>query len=213
MARDPQQTRTALLDAAEELILDRGFSATSVTEISGRAGVTKGAFFHHFSSKDDLARALVERFAEADLAELERNLARAERLSRDPLQQLLILVELYREKMEQLTEPYPGCLFASYCAEADVLDESTLEVPRRTMETWRRRLREKLERAAGRHPPAEEVDLDSLADMLTVVFEGAFVVSKTLEDAGTVADQLAHYRRYLELLFGAPGAERGGAEG
>lgn len=43
---------------------------------------------------------------------------------------------------------------------------------------------------------------DSLADMMTVIFEGAFIVSKTLKEPGTVAAQLGHYRDYLVLLFG-----------
>ena len=46
-----------------------------------------------------------------------------------------------------------------------------------------------------------EVDLDSLADELTVMFEGAFIVSKTLGEPKVVAQQLVHYKNYLELLF------------
>ncbi len=204
MSRDPEATRTAILDAAEGLVLDRGLSGTSVGTISARAGVTKGAFYHHFDTKADLAHALMERFAAADLDQLEDNLDRAERLSRDPLQHLLILVGLYQEKMEQLTEPYPGCLFASYLHEAELLETETLAVPRHVMRTWRGRLVHKLRAAAEAHPPVREVDLESLADMMTVVFEGAFVVSKTLRDPEVVARQLGHYRTYLKLLFSPP---------
>lgn len=213
MSRASASTRADILDAAERLILDRGFSGTSVGRISERAGVTKGAFFHHFDSKADLAHALMERFADADLDQLEENLGRAEGLSRDPLQQLLILVGLYQEKMERLSEPYPGCLFASYLHEAEILEDETLAVPRDVMRTWRERILAKLRDAAEAHPPVHEVDLESLADMLTVVFEGAFVVSKTLEEADVVARQLDHYRTYLELLFSGSPADVDRADG
>jgi TetR/AcrR family transcriptional repressor of nem operon len=45
------------------------------------------------------------------------------------------------------------------------------------------------------------VHLDSLADMMTVVFEGAFILSRTLKEPQAFAEQLRHYRQYLELLF------------
>ena len=49
-----------LLDAAFALIRERGFSATTVDALCERAGVTKGAFFHHFKSKDELGVAAAE---------------------------------------------------------------------------------------------------------------------------------------------------------
>lgn len=196
-------TRTRLLVAAEELILERGFAGTTVGAVIERVGVTKGAFFHHFDSKAELGRALVERYAEADIRNLEQSLALAERLSDDPLQQMLAFVTLYQEKLEGLEEPYDGCLLASYCYEADLLDEETLSVGRHTMAEWRRRLSRKLDRVAERHPPDREVDTAGLADMFTVVVEGGYVLSRALREPDAVARQLGHYRRYLELLFGA----------
>ena len=144
----------------------------------------------------------MERYAELDARHLEDGLDRAERLSPDPLHQVLVFVGLFQERMEELTEPYPGCLFASYCYQTELLDEPTLEVVRRAMRTWRERLAAKLESAAERHRPVAPADPESLADMMTVIFEGAFILSKTLGEPEAVAAQLAHYRRYLELLFG-----------
>ncbi|MBB3230227.1 hypothetical protein FHR97_001061 [Halomonas stenophila] len=69
------------------------------------------------------------------------------------------------------------------------------------MGTWRSRLGEQLRRVAERYPPRLEVDLESLADAITVVFEGAFIVSRTYREPAVVAQQLRHYRNYLDLLF------------
>lgn len=204
MARNGRDTRTVIMDAAEGLVLETGFAATSIDRLIQRAGVTKGTFFYHFDSKQALARALVERYAALDLGHLSDNLARAERLSRDPLQQLVIFVGLFQEAAADLSEPYPGCLFGAYCYEAGLFDDATLEIIRDSMRTWRSRLGGKLRQIAAERPPRFEVDLDSLADMLTVIFEGAFILSKTLRDPAVVAAQLGHYRNYLELLF-APG--------
>jgi TetR/AcrR family transcriptional repressor of nem operon len=201
MPRDAGATRTALLDAAESLILDHGFSATSVDKVIERAGVTKGTFFYHFKTKADLARALVERYARLDLEHLESTLGRAEQLSRDPLQQILIFIGLFKEEAEAFTEPYPGCLFASYCYEAELFDAATLAVAADVMRSWRARLGTKFAEAVAAHPPRLPADAEALADKITVVFEGAFIVSKVLNEPKVVAAQLGLYRDYIELLF------------
>lgn len=189
------------MDAAEALILKQGFSATAIDAIIAEAGITKGTFFYHFDTKAALAQALVERFADYDLGYLEQNMRRAENLSRDPLQQMLIFIGLFIEGAESLSEPYPGCLFASFIYESGLFEDSTLGVITGAYTAWRERLGGKLREIVELHPPAEEVDLDSLAEMLTVVFEGAFIVSKTQREPEVVAEQLIHYRRYIELLF------------
>lgn len=201
MAGNGGATRTRIMDAAEELILGQGFALASVERIVEGAGVTKGTFFYHFDSKAGLAHALVERYAEYDETLLTTNLARAEGLSRDPLQQMLIFVGLFAESADALTEPYPGCLFASYCYETGLFDEHTLAVVDRAMLLWRERLGVKFREVLERYPPRLDVDPDSLADMMTVLLEGAFILSKTLKEPRVVAAQVRHYRNYLELLF------------
>src|SRR5580698_1857633 len=56
--------RRKLLDATLSLVRERGYSSTSVDELCARAGVTKGAFFHHFKSKDALAVAAANHWSE-----------------------------------------------------------------------------------------------------------------------------------------------------
>lgn len=201
MAGRGERTREAIMDAAEAMILEQGFAATSVDRIIGRAGVTKGTFFYHYPSKTALAHALVERWARLDLGHLNDNLAAAEAASEDPLEQLLAFIDAFREAAEALSEPYPGCLFASYCYEAELFDDRTMEVIEDTFLQWRQRIGTKIAEVMLQYPPRLPVSSNSLADMMTVIFEGAFVVSKTLKEPGTIAAQLGHYRDYLVLLF------------
>jgi len=199
--RDPEKTREKILDAAQTLILDHGFGATTVEAVVGRAGITKGAFFHHFRSKSDLARSLIDRFALMDREHLAMNLARAEKLASDPLQQLLTLIALYEEQLETM-EDVPGCLFASYIYENKLFDEATLSVLRESTLMWRRVAREMLDKVAATHPPKVPVDMESLADLFYALTEGSFIMTKTLGDKTLLARHTRHLRTYLELLFG-----------
>ena len=54
--RDPETTRAALVEAAEEIFLQKGFGNTSLSEIAKRAGITKSLIHHYFGSKEGLWR-------------------------------------------------------------------------------------------------------------------------------------------------------------
>jgi TetR/AcrR family transcriptional repressor of nem operon len=203
MPRDGTATREKILDAAEGLILGNGFVGTSVEMVIEDAGLTKGAFFHHFESKAQLARALVDRYAERDREHLETFMARAEKLSRDPLQQLLIFVGLYEEMFEGLGDWTPGCLFASYVYESKQFDAGVNEVIRDSFRMWRERLGSKFREVMEQYPPRAPVTPEDLADMFTGVFEGAFIMGRSLDDLDLIARHLRHYKTYIDLLFAA----------
>lgn len=201
MADDEPETRGRLLDVAQNLILQHGFGATSVAMIVERAGVTKGSFFYHFDSKSELAHALIKRYSTLELDLLHDTMRRAESLASDPKQQLLVFLNLLIESFGPDQEPPEGCLFASYCYEANLFDDEILSITRRTLEAWGEVLSDKLERVAEEHPPRREVDLDTLADSLMTVFEGGFVMSRTFERKEILVQQLRHLHHYFDLLF------------
>jgi TetR/AcrR family transcriptional repressor of nem operon len=199
--RDPEKTRERILDAAQTLILDAGFGATTVDAVVSRAGITKGAFFHHFASKNALAQAIIERFFAWDRAHLDEMRLRAERLASDPLQQLLTLLALYQEEFETKGNPSEGCLFASFIYEKKLFAPETLDVLRESVLVWRGVMRRKLDEVVKRYPPRREVDLDTLADLFYSITEGAYVMTKTMGDRTLLARQVRELRTLLELLF------------
>lgn len=202
MPRDGSSTRTRILGAAQQLVLERGFSATSIDEVIAAAGSTKGGFFHHFPSKAELARALVDQYVAADMALLADVFARAERLSSDPLQQLLLVVGLLEETEAESEGDDPGCLYAAFCYDRGLVDEATRETIAEAVREWRDRTRKQLDRVVERYPPRLPVDLDALADHGLAVLEGGYVLSRALGEPDQPAGQLRQFRTYLELLFG-----------
>jgi TetR/AcrR family transcriptional repressor of nem operon len=201
LPRDGAATRDKILDVALALMLDRGYAGTSIDEVIAKAGLTKGAFFYHFKSKAELAQALIARFAEHDRREVGELMERAQSLSRDPLQQLLIFIGLQAEAMSKLDTVYPGCLYAAYCYQSGLLEPEHLREVENSMRYWREQLRAKLEEVLKQYSSRLPLNAESLADHLLVTYEGAFILSKTLNEPKLVAQQLLHFRNYLELLF------------
>jgi TetR/AcrR family transcriptional repressor of nem operon len=206
MPRDGSATRHRIMDAAQAMVLDLGLSGTSVEKVIEQAGVTKGTFFYHFKTKHDLAAALIERYAGEDEEHFFDAMSKAEQLSRDPLQQLLIFLGLFIEKTEQLEDPFPGCLYAAYCYQSGAISPGIMSQVERMIRFWRERLSGKIAEVAGLYPPRIPVEVSHVADHVLGTFEGAFVLAKILGEPKLAAEQLVQCRNYLELLFSSQAA-------
>ncbi len=114
---------------------------------------------------------------------------------------MLIFIKLFEQEIDSLEEPFPGCLFASYLQQSELFDRNILAIIRESMLLWRTRVLDKLKKIKQKHPPRQDVDLESLADMLMVTFEGSFVLSQSLNENKIITQQLSHYHSYLQLLF------------
>lgn len=194
------------MNAAEELVIEHGFNATTLEAILAGAGASKGAFFHHFASKEALGNALVERYADADAAALERFMGQAEALSGDPGEQVVHFVRLYEEAAHEIANYQPGCLFVSFIYERGPGTPRDDDVIVESIELWRNRILEKLELAAETRPGLSDIDLPALADMVFSTFEGGFILARATDEPDHLRRQLSHLRHYLELLINEPSA-------
>lgn len=175
---------------------------TSIEEIIGQAGITKGGFFYHFGGKSDLAHKLIVRFLEQDELFFRSLIARSEDLSEDPLQQFLIFLKLLAEAMADLPGAHPGCLVAAFTYESHQFDEDIRQLNAEGMLSWRRIFLEQLQKIVDHRPMKNGKPIDELADMLTSVLEGAMVMSKCLDDKDILPQQVLQFRNYVRLVFG-----------
>lgn len=202
MSRAGAKTRERILDEAQGLVLEQGLAGTSIDDVLTAAGTSKGAFFHHFPTKNHLARALVERYAEADVAFLAEFMDRVEAESDDPAEQIVAFIRLFEDAAEEMVSQQPSCLYVSYVYEKQLFDDGTIDVIADVLLAYRRRLAEKITAAFELHPPPFPIDAAALADHITVTFEGAFVLTRALTDPTLMRQQLELVRRYIGMLFG-----------
>lgn len=201
MARTGGNTRENILDVAETLIMEHGFGATSIDQILEQTGVTKGAFFHHFRKKTDLAQALIDRYVQRDDELLHELMTKAEGLSRDPLQQMLIFIGLLHDTLAGLDSPHPGCMLASFIYQFEEFTADTQTAIVTGFDEWHRVLGGKFEKILARHTPKTEVSAAGLVDNFLAQFEGGMILSKMSSRPSALAEQLKHYRNYIELVF------------
>lgn len=193
--------REKILQVAEATILEKGFTGTSIEDILQKAHITKGGFFYHFSGKAELAKSLVERYLETDDRFFTSLSERARSLSEDPLQQMLLFLNLLAEAMEQLEDVHPGCLVASFTYESQQLDDDVKSLIVEGTLRWRALFHEQLDLIGEHYQPKLDISLDELADMLSCTIEGGIILSRILNDKLVLAQQLRQYRNYIKLLF------------
>lgn len=201
MVTKGQETRERILGVAEQIILQKGFSATSIDEIISEANITKGGFFYHFNGKNELAVGLVERYQTEDTRIFAELFERAESLSEDPLQQMLIFIKLMAEMFADLPSGHPGCLVASFTYESLQFEPDVLERVAAGVLGWRAMFGEHIQKIVEVYPMRIELPVEDLADMLTAVMEGGIITSLTLKDPDILVRQLLQYRDFLRLLF------------
>jgi AcrR family transcriptional regulator len=197
-----ERTRERILDVAYEAIVQKGFAATSVEELVEAAGITKSGFFYHFRDKNDMARQLFERFLDEDETIVDTFSLRARELSDDPLQSFLIFLNLYAQLMDDMEALHPGCMVASVAYQERMFDAELKQMNVDYILRMRKRFRDWLEEVSAKYPPRLDVDLEALADNLTVLIEGAIVLSRSLRDQSLRGKQTRLFRNHITLIFG-----------
>jgi TetR/AcrR family transcriptional regulator, transcriptional repressor for nem operon len=195
--KQPVKVRERLLEAAEKLMLAKGFVATTVDEICAAARVTKGSFFHYFESKEDLGKVALERFCAVRLQFMQGNPARKKA---DPLERILGTVDFAIE-MSKSPLAQNGCLLGNFAQELSDSHPGIRSLCARRFDEWAALLKSDLDGAKAEHLPKSKLDTESLAEHFIAIVEGALILAKAKRDMGIMEKSLRHYRRYLENLF------------
>lgn len=191
------ESKVRFLDAALHVIRAKGYSATRVEDICEAAGLSKGSFFHHFSSKEELALAAADHFA----AMAERIFASAPyRQMADPLDRLLAYVD-FRAAILQGELPDYTCLLGTMVQEAYDTNPAIRAACERHISAHAATVANDIAEAKRRYAPKAPWTPESLALFTQAVIQGAFVLAKARQGPEIAAECLRHLRRYLESQF------------
>lgn len=190
--------RSKLIDAAHMLVRRQGYAATSVDEICAAAGVSKGAFFHHFASKEELGVAAAEQWT-ARAEELIFTLPHWVRIE-DPLERLLAHIDFRLFMMEGPAEGFT-CFVGTMVQESFASSEPLRVASDASISAYCDRLAVDIEAAIARYGISGGVSAISLAYHIQAVLQGAFIIAKAKNSPKEARDSVLHLKRYIKMLF------------
>ena len=185
MSAPPVSARIKLLDAAHAVVRRKGYAATSVDEICAAAGVTKGAFFHHFPSKEALGVAAAEQWTNraAPMFEFPPYAQLA-----DPLDRYLGHIDFRLAMLEG-----PVAEFTTSDPIRVACDAS--------ISAYCERLAIDIQQALDKYETTHAVTALGLAHHTQAVLQGAFIMAKAKNDPEIARDSVTHLKCYVEMLF------------
>ena len=200
MAQSQHESKTKLLDAALKVVRAKGYSATRIEDICAEAGLTKGSFFHHFRSKEDLALAAVAHwgartsafFADASYHD-----------QSDPLDRLIAYVE-FRKAIMTGELPEFTCLLGTIIQETYVTHADINAACERILTAHARTLEADIREAMRQYQVRGDWSAETLALHIQGVIQGGFILAKAKGSAAVAAESLDHLRRYLAQTFARP---------
>lgn len=190
--------RERLIAAAIATVRYKGFSATSVDEICQAAGVTKGAFFHHFASKEALAVEAAG--AWTDIAE-QRIFTQPDwtRIP-DPLERLLGHIDFRLSMLDGPAEDFT-CFVGTMVQESYNSSDPIRAACDASLHAYALRLAEDIQQAIDIYGIASGVSAVSLAFHIQAVLQGAFILAKANGNPVIARDSVMHLKRYVVMLF------------
>jgi TetR/AcrR family transcriptional repressor of nem operon len=190
-------SRSRLLDAALHVIRVKGYAATTVDDICHQAGVTKGSFFHHFKSKDDLALAAVAHWR----AMTEGLFASATyHQPQDPLDRLFGYLD-FRVAILRGELPDYTCLLGTLVQETYGTHPHIRAACEQALSSHITALASDVEAAKQLYAPNAAWNAESVGNLIQAVLQGSFIFAKAKQDPEVVRQNLGHLRRYLQVLF------------
>ncbi|MCB9831588.1 MAG: TetR/AcrR family transcriptional regulator [Planctomycetes bacterium] len=190
------QHKQLLLQAARGLILTKGYPATRVDEICSAAGVTKGSFYHHFSSKEDLASQLVDDYFD----EVAEALAGSWQELGDPGERLLAFLD---QTLKLVKGPLlkRGCLLGSFALDLSATHPEIRKKVEERFELLQGVVEPVIRDALGGRSARAPLSPAILARQFVAVLQGGIVLGKAYDDHGKVVEGLRCYRSMLQILI------------
>lgn len=180
-----------------DLIRLKGYAATRVEDICERAGLSKGSFFHHFKSKEELAVAAADYWGEVSTALFGNAPYHA---LPNPLARIFAYINL-RKTLLQGGPPNFSCLAGTMLQETYALHPEIRDACGKTILNHAAGLESDIAEAMRERGIDGDWTAKSLALHTQTVLQGAFILAKAQGSSAIVAESIDHLRRYIELLF------------
>lgn len=179
-------TRTQIVTAADVLFYQRGFEHTSFADIAGAVQISRGNFYHHFKSKDEILEAVIE----LRLSRTREMLDKWELQGRNPLERVRKFINMLIANQSDLA--LYGCPVGTLCTELAKMDHMARVHANKLMMLFREWLRRQFMQS-GRQKEA-----DQLAMHLLSLSQGVATLANTFHDEKFIKNEVRHMEDWLK---------------
>jgi TetR/AcrR family transcriptional repressor of nem operon len=189
--------KTKILAAALTVIRAKGYAATTVEDLCAASDVTKGAFFHHFKSKEDLGVAAVQHWSDVTG---ELFAAAPYHRHQDPLERVLGYLEFRKQLLVGDIAEFT-CLVGTMVQETFESSPAIRAACEASISEHTAKVETDIAKAMRQRGLGGEWTAKSLALYTQAVLQGAFILAKAKHDAEIAAASIDHLNRYIMQLF------------
>ncbi|WEX86632.1 TetR/AcrR family transcriptional regulator [Sinorhizobium garamanticum] len=183
-----QSTHDLIVEKADALFYESGFDATSFADIAAAVGISRGNFYHHFKTKDDILDAVIARRMERTRAMLDGWQVEGE----SPRERILSFIHMLIANRTQIMDF--GCPVGTLCSELAKLDHAAQGRATEILRLFRDWLTEQM-RALGAADQAEALALHLLSWS-----QGVAVMATAFKDEAFIRNEVAGIEHWLASL-------------
>lgn len=196
-----EKTRRRIVGHATLLMYEKGYARTTIDDVIAAAGVTKGSFYFHFSSKEELGFAVIDNASDYILGSMRRSL---ERPDLTPYERIEAMLEEIRGIVEA-ADCSRGCILGNLALETSHSHQGFRERIAQAFREWSALISSELEemKRAGELP--RDFDSARYADFAISALEGGIMISKVTRDPAPMRNSIA---LILEQFAGLKGGGR-----
>jgi TetR/AcrR family transcriptional repressor of nem operon len=181
-----ERTRRRIVGHATLLIYEKGYSKTTIDEIIAAAGVTKGSFYFHFPSKEELGYAVIENASEHILGTLKRTLEREDITPRRRIETMLAEIQ----SIVEAADCSRGCIIGNLALETSNISDGFRKRIARAFREWSGLIASELEKMKEAGELPSHFDSAAYADFAISALEGGIMISKVTHDPAPMRNSI-----------------------
>lgn len=193
-----EETQKLLMESAFALFYKRGYDATSIADIVKQANLSKGAFYHHFTNKEEIGEKTVQQLLNARMYR-----GMIQPLKNAQTQNTIdVLIDVFTKRINGFSaeETKLGCPLNNLINEIGYSQETIRLLLRGIIEEWKQALTKFIETGQQRGEVSKNISAQLVATYLISAFEGARGIGKLYDDQDALQDYLSAAIAYLNML-------------